>query len=259
MPIENEAFFAKADAGFRTLFAKAKDRNELHFAMALMAEMRGAQDAGWNTAHEANTAYGQYIDFIESETDNRPIRARVALAFYCHMAEAGGLYEIPKNMLRIVDGKPHVLWPFSDLVEAHRITGDRIAPNANKVLKDLSGHAAETGMMDLAEVFRDAFNADLRNGFAHADYVLWNDGVRLPKRNGGHGKIFSWDDVNALLQRGIGMFETLRTVVNDATREYLTPRTILTSLSGEPPCNWTIYADEEGRFGITSGEYPRLN
>lgn len=257
MPIDNREFFDKADAAFRELFAKAKDTNELHFAMALMAEMRGAQDAGWNTTHEANTAYGQYLDFLERETNNSPIRARVALAFYCHMAEAGGLYEIPKNMLRIAEGKPYVLWPFSDLVDAHRITGDRVAPNANKVLKDLSGHAADSGMIELAEIFRDAFNADLRNGFSHADYVLWDDGVRLPKRNGGHGKIFSWNDVNALLQRGIGMFETLRTVVNDSTKAYLTPRTIVASLHDEPPGNWTIYADAEGRFGITSGEYPK--
>ncbi len=108
------------------------------------------------------------------------MKCRVALSFYCHLAEASGFYEVPKNMLRIAGGESHVLWPFINLVQSHKQTGDRIAPNANKVLKDLTGHAKELGFDELAEVFRDAFDPDVRNGYAHADYIVWNDGLRLP-------------------------------------------------------------------------------
>ena len=60
-----------------------------------------------------------------------------------------------------------------------------IAPNANKVLGDLGGHSQELGFVEMAEVFRDVFDGDIRNGYAHADYVIWEDGSRSPKRNGG--------------------------------------------------------------------------
>jgi len=132
---------------------------------------------GLRRSTHAHRAFDEYLDFIH--TAKGPIRFRVALAFYCHVAEASGFYEVPKNMLRVVGGEGHVLWPFMHLVEAHRATGTRVAPNANKVLKDLAGHAETLGLHELAEVFRDAFDADIRNGYAHADYVIWNDGLRL--------------------------------------------------------------------------------
>jgi hypothetical protein len=175
----NEQFYAKADRAFRNLFDAARAKHELHFAMALMPEMRGLQDAGWNTAAETQHAFDEYLDFLGKQQDGR-MKCRVALSFYCHIAEASGFYEVPKNMLRIAGGQSHVLWPFMDLVQAHKQTGDRIAPNANKVLKDLAGHAKDLRLDELAEVFRDAFDPDVRNGYAHADYVVWNDGLRLP-------------------------------------------------------------------------------
>jgi hypothetical protein len=66
------------------------------------------------------------------------------LAFYCHLAEASGYYEILKNMLRVVGSQPYNLWSFQDLVETHGKTGAVIAPNANKVLRDPASHAATT-------------------------------------------------------------------------------------------------------------------
>ena len=111
-----------------------------------------------------------------SEENDRP--------FYCHLAEASGFYEIPKNMLRVAEGELYNLWPFQAMVERHRQTGAIIAPNSNKTLKDLAGHAQTLGLHELAEVFRDAFNANLRNGYAHADCIIWNDGTHLRKRKG---------------------------------------------------------------------------
>jgi hypothetical protein len=49
---------------------------------------------------------------------------RVALAFYCHLSEASGYYEVPKNMLRVAGGARYVMWPFNDLVREHRHTGE---------------------------------------------------------------------------------------------------------------------------------------
>jgi hypothetical protein len=100
----NLAFYEKAKQAFRKLFDSAKAKNELHFAFSLSAEFRGLQDPGWNTAMEAQVAFQQYLEFIRANPDDA-FKARVALAFYCHLAEASGLYEVPKNMLRVADGE----------------------------------------------------------------------------------------------------------------------------------------------------------
>lgn len=252
-PRMNDPFFDKTERAFRALFDLAQQKNELHFALALMPEMRGMQDAGWCTATEAHKAFDEYLSFIE--TAKGPIRFRIALAFYCHTAEASGFYEVPKNMLRIAGGEGHVLWPFMHLVESHRLTGERIAPNANKVLKDLAGHAETVGLHELAEVFRDAFDSDIRNGYAHADYVIWDDGLRLRKRNGGQPRVIPWDEFSAIFNRGINVFHILRQLVVEYVQSYAEPRTIRARLNNEPEGEWTIYCEPTGAFGITTGKY----
>ena len=68
-------------------------------------------------------------------------------------------------------GEYYRMWPFLELNRSHGITGLKIAPNANKVFKDLIGHATELGLNDLA----DTSLALLRENFpAHAS--LDNDG-----------------------------------------------------------------------------------
>ncbi len=48
-------------------------------------------------------ASDEYIAFL-NEGELTPLKARIALAFHCHMSEASGFYEIPKNMLRVAEG-----------------------------------------------------------------------------------------------------------------------------------------------------------
>jgi hypothetical protein len=255
----NAGFYEKTEQALRCLFDMARSKHELHFAMALMPEMRGMQDAGWNTAQETNRMFDEYIKVID-ELKGR-MRVHVALGFYCHLAEASGFYEVPKNMLRIAGGEGHVLWPFRHLVEAHASTGARIAPNANKVLRDLAGHAKTVGLDDLAEVFRDAFEPDVRNGYAHADYIVWDDGLRLPKRNGGYARRITWEQFDVIYNKGINFFHILRQLVVEYVNSYDPPKTVRTRLQkNDPEIEWTIFKDPvSGAFGITTGgEIPRV-
>ncbi len=245
------AFYEKAKSAFRKLFDAAKAKNELHFAFSLALEFRGMQDAGWNTALEAQVAFQQYLQFIQANPDDA-FKARVALAFYSHLAEANGFYEVPKNMLRVAGGERYNVWPFQALVEKHKLTGALIAPNANKVLRDLAGHSQELGFVELAEVFRDASDGDIRNGYAHADYVIWDDGIRLPKRNGGQPRKVAWPEFNGLLERAINFFNVLNETVADYRCNYNPAKQIRGQLRDEPEGVWTIYADvERKRFTIS--------
>ena len=248
----NLEFYEKTKLSFKNLFDSAKTKNELHFAFSLNAEFRGLQDAGWNTAMEAQLAFEEFRQFLK-ETDVSPFKARVALAFYCHLAEASGLYEVPKNMLRVTNGERYSVWPFQKLVEKHKLTGALIAPNANKILRDLAGHAKTLELTNLAEVFRDAFDGDLRNGFAHADYVVWKDGIRLPKRNGGQPRKISWPEFNGFLERGVNFFNSLAETISDYKTSYNPAKQVKSQLLNEPEGIWTIQADPVRKsFSISS-------
>ena len=131
---ENNAFFEKTERVFRDLFDRARDKNELQFAFSLNPEFRGEQDAGWSTADDAHLAFDEYLAFL-MKGEFTSLKARVALAFYCHLAEASGYYEIPKNMLRVVGGQPYNLWPSGIW---SRRTG-RLAPSSRRTQTKSSG------------------------------------------------------------------------------------------------------------------------
>jgi Valyl tRNA synthetase tRNA binding arm len=257
-PEPNQEFYDKAIRALRELFEKAKAKQELHFVMALMPEFRGVQDAGWNTGEEAIHAFDQFSNLLKKLDKNDPARVRVFLAFYMHVAEGAGFYEIPKKLLLTIEGRGNNILPFQSLVKTHQETGARIAPNANAIMRDLVGCADSLGLGELSEVFRDAFDADVRNAIAHADYILAPDGMRLRRRNGGAVRIISWDELDALISRGLNLFSFIRQIVDEYTRSYYPPKTIKSRLSDvEPITDYTLYYDPTtGAFGWISGKEP---
>jgi hypothetical protein len=226
------------------------------FAMALMPEMRGAQDAGWNTAQEAVTAFDEYSALLKSMNAEKLVRIRVVLAFYLHASESGGFYEIPKKLLLTVEGRGNSMFPFRSLVNKHRKTGQAIDPNANRIMKDLMGHAWTLGLRELSEVFADAFDVDVRNAITHANYTLAPDGMRLPRRNGGQVRVISWEQFDAIMSRGLNLFSFIRQLSDEYVRGYHPPKTIKARLNEyKPLTDYTIYYDPETHaFGFKTGE-----
>lgn len=253
----NQAFFEKAERVLRDLFDRAKAAHELHFAMALMPEFRGEQDAGWSTADESVRAYDEFAELVRS-LPKTPARVRAVLAFYMHVAEGAGFYELPKKLLLTIEGRGNNMWPFQNLVERHRASGEIIAPNANQIMKDLIGHASELGLTELAEVFRDAFDPGVRNAVAHADYIIWPDGLRLRRRNGGWPREIRWKDFTSLADRGLNLFAFIRHLSDEYVHSYETPKTIRSRMNkNEPLTDYTIYYQPTtGAFGFITGKYP---
>jgi hypothetical protein len=254
----NRAFFEKATAALRDLFARAQAAHELHFVMGLMPEFRGMQDAGWNTAQEAVRAYDEFFDLIQSLDRENFVRARVILSLYLQISEGSGFWEVPKKMLLTIEGKGNNMWPFQDLVERHRVTGEVMAPNANRIMKDMIGHAADLGLKELAEVLRDAFDPGIRNAVAHADYILWRDGMRLPHRNGGPSRIIPWNEFDTIVTRGLNIFSLVRGIASEFVQGYHPPKVIRARLNEhEPESEYTLFFDpEKGTFGMTTGGKP---
>lgn len=254
----NREFYEIAELALRDLFERAKATNELQFAMALMPEIRGAQDAGWSTAHESVEAFDEFGEHLRSIGTDKRVRVRIALAFYNHVSEGAGFYEIPKKLLLTIEGKGNNIIPFQDLVEQHRVTGENISPNSNRIFKDLIGHSTELGLEKLAETFAGAFDPDVRNAVAHADYIVWQNGLRIRRRNGGQPRVILWPEFDAIINRGLNLFNAIRTIAHEYIVSYETPKTIRSRLNErEPESDFTIYCDQKTRaFGFTTGKYP---
>jgi hypothetical protein len=251
----NQQFNDKAERALREVFEKAKATNELHFAMALMPEMRGMQDGGWNTAEEAVDAYGHYNALLDKLPPDDVVRVRVLLAFYLHTAECSGFYEVPKKMLLTIEGKGNSYLPFQKLVKKHRKTGQAMAPNANAIMKNLIGHSWLLGFREFSEVFEEAFDADVRNAIAHADYTIAKDGFRVRKRNGGQVRIIPWEKFGPLMDKGINLFSIIRSLGEEYVQSYNPPKTIKARINeSQPLTDYTIHYNPVTRsFGFTTG------
>ena len=246
---ENKAFCLNARKALAELFAAAKAKDQLHYALSLNPEFHGVSDPGWNSTDECFVAVSDYMDFVQTRKNDR-LKVRVALALYCHMAEAAGFYEIPKNMLRVVGGEGHSTRPFGHLVNRHRLTGEAIAPNANRVMKDLIGHCRNTGFQTLASCFGELFDYDLRNGFAHADYVVWDDGIRLVRRNGGGPLLISYERFEASLERAFNFFVNLKDLWGECLNEYNPPKMFRGGLATGPQLQCKVGFDPKQGYSI---------
>jgi hypothetical protein len=183
------------------------------------------------------------------------VRIRVLLSFYLHVSEGAGFYEIPKKMMLTIEGNGNNLYPFQKLVKKHQKTGEAVAPNANAIMKNMMGHAYELGLHELSDVFKEAFDGDVRNAVAHADYILVQEGMRLRKRNGGQPRQIPWTELDALVSKGLNLFSFIRQLAHEYVTGYDPPKTIQSRMAGnEPNTDWTIYyGPNTGAFGFCTG------
>jgi hypothetical protein len=139
------------------------------FEKVLLGESDGTQFGFRAGCYPSQYAYDQFTAHIKSLNKDDPVRIRISLAFYLNVAEGSGFYEMPKKMMLTVEGKGNNLWPFQSLVKKHEKTGRAIDPNASTIMKNMMGHAYDLGLHELSEVFKEAFDSDVRNAVAHAD------------------------------------------------------------------------------------------
>jgi len=253
----DDSFIAKAEKAVDSLFADARAKSEIDFVLSLNPEFRGIQDAGWSPAEEVLRAIEDFSGFLNNGQFPIRLRIRAVLGFYCNLCEASGLYEVPKNLMRILNGQKHHCWPFQELVKEHTRTGQAVLPNANKIIQNLVGHAKALGRDEVAAVFAQAFDAELRHAFAHADYVIWTDGVRICGKHSTRKRLIPFPDFQALVNRGAGFISMLRSVMARYVRHYATPRVIDGSISRVPGDKALVsYNTDTGVFRIES-YYPK--
>jgi len=203
---------------------------------------------------DAQRAFRDYSDFLNLEQfSGQAIRVRIAMAFYCHIAEAAGLWGVPMCMLLVRAGVHYDLSPFSELVKRHPTTGQTIAPNANRTMRYLAEEAKAQGLQELAEVFRDAFDADLRNAFAHSDYALSPEGILVRGRHD-QQRTINWQEFGELLSHGTGLVEVLQQMIARYEQIYQTPKVVAGVTNNHDPIgSWLIYSDPNSKTMTVTG------
>jgi hypothetical protein len=238
------------------LYGFARQMNEMDFAASLGGEFRGMQDAGWSTQITAADIRQELDTYLTKNSQLTTAEYRILLLLYCQLAEAGGVYESIKNVMGVITAVPYNLWPFQDLVRVRKQPAAIIGPNANKTFRDLADTAKAIGMPRLAKLLANAFRDDIRNGIAHADYVIWSDGLRLRRRNGGNIYTISHEDVLSAVVRGIAFFDILQDHNRTTMGFYNPPKEIVGKFSGNFPMPWTIHANPVKRTFSISGSSP---
>lgn len=247
------AFLGKARAALDNLFERARAIDELNFALSLSGEFKAYS---YTSAMESQHAFRDFDEFMAlDQFRGRPIRLRVAFAYYLYTAESAGLWCIPMAVMGVLAGGHYNIEPFSHWVRKDKATGQNVGPNANKVMSALEGAATDLGLTDLAEVFHDAFDNDLRNGIAHSDYVVSpSEGVYVRGRHD-LSRLIRFAELESIVQRGIGLLYVLRNAVKDAQRIYETPKAIFGTMNDRDPPSWhALYSDPvEHTFSVVGG------
>ena len=250
--MEPSAFVRALHTQFTYLFAYARKINEIDTAATLTGEFRGEQSAGWSTVQ---TAHEVFAELKALGNKGRPLtlpEMRQVLCLYAQLAEAGGVYEGLLNTMQVAQLKPYNLWPFQDLVRVRQQPRAVIGPNANAMFLRLAKVATEIGMTALARLLEIAFRDDIRNGMAHADYILGPDGLRLRRRNGGRSFVVSHQQMQQALQIAIFFFERLQAFQQKTAETFRPARTIIGRFSDNLPMPWTVEFTEDSRISISS-------
>lgn len=250
--MEPIAYVRELNTQLTYLFAFARRVNELDTVVAVCGEFRGAQDAGWNTMVTAHEASAELRAATSRKDGLNLAEMRYVLCLYAHLAEAGGVYEGLLNTIRVAQLKPYNLWPFQDLVRVRKTPRAVIGPNANAMFRRLAESAENIGMPLLARLLEEAFRDDIRNGIAHADYILAHDGLRLRRRNGGMPLLLPFEEVSDAVQKGEFFFELLQAFYKSVMLTFRPGRTVIGRFSENFPMPWRVELDEIGRFSISS-------
>lgn len=234
------------------LIAFAQATNELDMAGALFQESRGMQDAGWTTTITAYEIFDEMRALGSKEEPLTTAEYRQFLCLYAQLAEAGGVYEVLSNLMGVIQLKPYNLWPFQDLVSVRENPKRIIGPNANAMFRKLAQTAESIGMTKLASLLEITFRDDIRNGVFHADYIIWNDGLRLRRRNGGNPYSVPHEEVTKAISIGVMFFDIFNQLQQEARQSFRPAKEIIGRFSLNPPMRHTVELQEDGSFSISS-------
>jgi len=225
------------------LFSLAQERDELQFLFSLF-RVRGVQDAGWDPYETTLRAIPALLDLHRSAS-NAEAADHLALWIYGHIVEASEPYELLANLIDVAAG-------------GHFNVASHFPPRRGRVplspgqkIQILRKKAVSAALPCVITPLQEVWNRDLRNAIFHADYALYQGGVRtlIPAQK------YSRDDVMVIVNRAIAYHGALAALFSLSIESYDEPKVIPNSrhFSGDPELQWVVIVREgHGAAGIKS-------
>ena len=155
---------------------------------ASLLRIVGMEDSGWDPYLESRALLEELnsllqIELPEDRFPNRDITSwRLGLLFYSHIVEMDAPYEVITNLLRFRLGKGYSPNPFlSSLSPKERKKASQVYPKRKiEIIRKLGKDAG----INVADLFDEFYDNDLRNAISHSDFVLTDESFRC---RGGSG------------------------------------------------------------------------
>lgn len=162
------------------LFLRAKQENGLQYIFTLL-RVSGIEDGGWDPFVEAEEAlidFSKLLQKISKRGVNKQ-SFRLGLLIYCHAIEMSAPYHILFNLLRCIQGKTYIPFPFPGRPKSKKKPFEIIPASPNQKIKSLKKEAELAGEMKLINHIESFFDDDIRNAFYHSDYTLTDTEFRI--------------------------------------------------------------------------------
>jgi hypothetical protein len=211
---------------FKQLFNRAKAKDEFEYCCALWLG-RGMQTVGWDTLQESHALLQQILSFVDGPIDSG-FRTRLLLLAYCHTIEMNFIYNMIANMIHISLGKRYCAdWFDKDSQQAKKAP---VSPG--KKIEAIQKWIKDTEWQEMGEILSEMYLRDVRNAFAHADYVLFEDCVRI--RDGNQAKEYKLEFLLPKMELGINLAFILVQLTREGILSYKENKRISSRMEVNP-------------------------
>ena len=146
---------------------------------ASLLRVSGWEAGGWDPYAESRATLGDLNSLFEIDLpidrfpDTNATHWRIGLLFYSHVVEMDAPYEVLTNLLRFRLGRGYSPNPFHEfLTERDKKSFGKRSISTGRKIEIIQEMATEAGLLEIAPIFGDFYNNQLRNAVGHSDYIL---------------------------------------------------------------------------------------
>lgn len=213
MAIDFPAFEKETKETLDCLFNAAKKQNEFAYVFSLLGINSGEESTGWQPIGETFQLMRDFVG-MSNAPFSQHTKARLLLLCYTQITEANYLYHVIYNMLASIENtEPPKLFNFLSLYK------HGIPPSVRSKVEIICEKSEELGQQKIKILLEGIFNYSIRNAVSHADYILYDNELRL-KHKGSEIQKINLEDVFNLVQRTLIFFQTFFDVSDTHLKSY---------------------------------------
>ena len=210
--METEKFRNISEKTINNLFVKAKSTDEFAYVFALLGINSGIEDIGWQPISETQLLIRDIVSIINIPL-NQYTSFRLMLLLYCQVTESNYLYHVLYNMLLCIEGeKPPKVFNFLDQFQ------NGTPPSVKSKVKQICIKADKLEHTEISKTLKIIFNSSLRNAISHADFILFENELRL--KHGNEIKKIKLDEVSSLVQNTLIFFDVFFQILRNHRMAY---------------------------------------